>query len=105
MGAQARLLGHGGIKLVAGAAGVSAVTVSKGVAELEAGAAPLGRTRRPGGGRESQTVVDPGLSAALLGLVEPDERGDPESPLRWTTKSPEPPRHVRRLDGLAPSAC
>jgi hypothetical protein len=23
----------------------------------------------------------------LLGLVEPDERGDPESPLRWTTKS------------------
>ena len=25
--------------------------------------------------------------AALLGLVEPDERGDPMSPLRWTTKS------------------
>jgi hypothetical protein len=24
---------------------------------------------------------------ALLALVEPDERGDPESPLRWTTKS------------------
>jgi hypothetical protein len=24
---------------------------------------------------------------ALLALVEPDERGDPESPLRWTVKS------------------
>jgi hypothetical protein len=87
MGAQARLLGHGGIKVVAQAAGVSTVTVSKGVAELESGKPPLGRTRRSGGGRKAQTVVDPGLLDALLGLVEPVERGDPESPLRWTTKS------------------
>ncbi len=87
MGAEARLLGHGGIKAVAEAAGVSSVTVSKGVAELESGEAPLGRTRRRGGGRKALTVVDPGLLDALLGLVEPQERGDPESPLRWTTKS------------------
>jgi transposase len=87
MGAQARSLGHGGIKVVAEAAGVSTVTVSKGVAELDSGVAPLERTRRPGGGRKAQTVVDPGLAAALMGMVEPDERGDPESPLRWTTKS------------------
>ena len=31
---------------------------------------------------------------ALLALVEPDERGDPESPLRWTTKSL---RHLAEL--------
>jgi len=31
--------------------------------------------------------LDPQLVPALLGLVEPDERGDPMSPLRWTTKS------------------
>jgi Rhodopirellula transposase DDE domain len=31
--------------------------------------------------------LDPGLRPALLALVEPDERGDPMSPLRWTTKS------------------
>ena len=87
MGAEARSLGHGGIKTVARAAGVSAVTVSRGVDELEAGGKPLGRTRKPGGGRKPVTHTDPGVGAALLGLVEPGSRGDPESPLRWTTKS------------------
>jgi hypothetical protein len=87
MGAEARALGHGGIKAVARAAGTSAVTVSRGVAELEAGDRPLGRTRRPGGGRKPVTATDPGVGPALLSLVEPESRGDPESPLRWTTKS------------------
>jgi hypothetical protein len=48
---------------------------------------PPGRVRRPGGGRKSPARQDPDLVPALLALVEPDERGDPESPLRWTTKS------------------
>jgi hypothetical protein len=75
MGAEARSLGHGGIRLVARAAGVREGTVS------------LGRVRRPGGGRKRSADLDPGLLPALLALVEPDERGDPMSPLRWTTKS------------------
>jgi Rhodopirellula transposase DDE domain len=87
MGAEARALGHGGIRLVAGAAGVREATVSLGVDELEAGAEPLGRARRPGGGRKRAADLDPGLVPALRALVEPDERGDPMSPLRWTTKS------------------
>ncbi|MER8073496.1 ISAzo13 family transposase [Streptomyces sp. NPDC094034] len=87
IGAEARSLGHGGIRIVAAAAGVREGTVSRGVAELESGQAPLGRTRRPGGGRKKATESDPGLRPALLALVEPDERGDPMSPLRWTTKS------------------
>jgi transposase len=87
MAAEARVLGHGGIRAVAHAAGVREATVSAGVDELDAGAPPLGRVRRPGGGRKRATVLDPGLRAALLALVEPDERGDPMSPLRWTTKS------------------
>ena len=86
MGAEARLLGHGGIKLVTRAAGVSAVTVSRGIDELEAGGEPLGRIRKPGGGRKPVMHTDPGLSTALLALVEPGLRGDPQSPLRWTTK-------------------
>ena len=87
MGAEARGLGHGGIRAVARAAGVREATVSLGVDELDAGAQPLGRVRRPGGGRKRAVEVDPELRPALLALVEPDERGDPMSPLRWTTKS------------------
>jgi Rhodopirellula transposase DDE domain len=87
LGAEARALGHGGIRLVARAAGVREATVSLGVDELEAGAEPLGRARRPGGGRKRAADVDPGLRPALLALVEPQERGDPMSPLRWTVKS------------------
>jgi DDE family transposase len=87
MGAEARALGHGGIRLVARAAGAREATVSAGVYELEAGGEPLGRARRPGGGRKRAADVDPGLRPALLALVEPQERGDPMSPLRWTTKS------------------
>ena len=87
LGAEARVLGHGGIKLVARAAGASPTTVSRGVAELEAGDDPSTRVRQPGAGRKPQTVTDPGLTRALLDLVEPEERGDPMSPLRWTTKS------------------
>ena len=87
MGAEARVLGHGGITVVARAADVSAVTVPRGVAELEGGGEPLGRTRRPGGGRKRVAETDPGLVAALLGLVDPESRGDPEPPLRWTVKS------------------
>src|ERR1700758_1476934 len=46
-----------------------------------------GRARGQGGGRKRAADVDPGLRSALLALVEPEERGDPMSPLRWTTKS------------------
>src|ERR1700758_3676881 len=87
MGAEARALGHGGIRAVARAAGVREATVALGVDELDSGAEPLGRARRRGGGRKQAADLDPGLRPALLALVEPEERGDPMSPLRWTTKS------------------
>jgi DDE family transposase len=85
--AEARSIGHGGIRLAARAAGMREATVSLGVTELESGQAPLGRVRRSGGGRKRLSDNDPGLVPALLALVEPDERGDPMSPLRWTTRS------------------
>jgi transposase len=95
LAAEARLLGHGGVRAVAQVAGVSESTVRKGVFELEEGQDlfPDGRARREGGGRKSAEELDAGLVRALLALVEPEERGDPEPPLRWTTKS------LRRLAG------
>ncbi|GGR14996.1 hypothetical protein GCM10010282_04070 [Streptomyces roseolus] len=87
MAAEARGLGHGGIRAVARAAGASGTTVRKGMSDLEAGQFLTGRVRRPGGGRKRVTELGPGLRGALLSLAEPDERGDPMSPLRWTTKS------------------
>jgi hypothetical protein len=87
MAGEARSLGHGGIAAVASATGASRSRISQGVAELEAGSAPLGRVRRAGGGRKAATAIDPALVSALLALVEPTRRGDPESPLCWTTLS------------------
>ena len=87
MAGEARSLGHGGIAAVASASGASRSRVSQGVAELEAGQAPLRRVRRRGGGRKTLAATDPALVAALLALVEPTRRGDPCSPLCWTTLS------------------
>ncbi|MFD3775754.1 ISAzo13 family transposase [Streptomyces sp. NPDC058612] len=87
LAAEARVLGHGGVRVAARAAGVSETTIRKGVIELEDGEEPLGRVRRPGGGRKRAADLDPGLRPALLALVAPDVRGDPTSPLRWTVKS------------------
>src|SRR5918911_282859 len=89
LGVEARLLGHGGVGTVARVARVSETTVRRGIAELATGTVPSpdGRVRVMGGGRRRAEANDPAVLSALLGLVEPDERGDPESPLRWTTKS------------------
>lgn len=87
LAAEARSLGHGGIVAVARASGASQSRIANGVAELESGEAPTDRIRSPGAGRPAATVKDPGLAAALLTLVEPTRRGDPESALCWTTLS------------------
>jgi hypothetical protein len=87
MGAEARELGRGGLSMVARAAGVSLPTVRKAVREADAGPTPTSRVRRPGGGRRRLADTDPGLVPALEAMVDPATRGDPESPLRWTTKS------------------
>jgi hypothetical protein len=87
MAAEARSLGHGGIAAVARATGASRSRIPQGVDELEAGEAPSQRVRRPGADRKRLSVTDPDLVDALSGLVEPTRRGDPESPLCWTTLS------------------
>ena len=88
LGAVARAAGDGGVTAVAKMTGAGWQTVADGAAELESGqVAPPGRIRRAGAGRPKLAQADPGLVPALLALVEDSSRGDPESPLAWTTKS------------------
>src|SRR5450755_721782 len=94
---EAKVLGRGGVSVVAAATGVSRSTIMAGLDEIEAmgvvdRAAPeqpasLTRMRRAGGGRKRIDVKDETLVAELLALVDPLTRGDPQSPLRWTCKS------------------
>lgn len=86
-GNEARQLGYGGVSRVSRACGLSRVTITKGMEELGNPPLETGRIRRPGGGRPTLLRLDPDLPRTLEGLVEPLARGDPESPLRWTSKS------------------
>jgi hypothetical protein len=87
LGAEAQAIGRGGITLVARLSGASRTTVQAGVNEIRAGAAVDGRVRAAGAGRPAVEEVQPGVAEALEALVGPATRGDPCSPLRWTTKS------------------
>lgn len=84
---EARQLGYGGVSKVSRACGLSRVTITKGMQELSDPPLGASRIRRPGGGRPTLLRLDPVLPRVLEGLVEPLARGDPESPLRWTSKS------------------
>ena len=84
---EAAQLGYGGMTLVSRASGLSRVTITKGIRELEQSPLPNDRVRCPGGGRRRLESKDPGLVDLLESLVEPLTSGDPESPLRWTCKS------------------
>jgi hypothetical protein len=87
LGSEAAELGVSGVAIVARAVGADPKTVRRGRDELAAGIVPDGRVRGPGGGRPSVTDLDAGLASALRELVDPETRGDPMSPLCWTTKS------------------
>lgn len=86
--AEAKAAGYGGIAAVFRATGIAPSTIGRGLRQLAFGSGvSLDQVRRSGGGRKALTEHDPGLVEALLALVEPTERGDPETPLRWTCKS------------------
>ncbi len=85
---EAKSAGYGGIVTVARATGMARSTIGRGLKDLAVPEAlEPGRVRRPGGGRKSLISASPQLLADLNALVDPDARGDPMSPLRWTAKS------------------
>ena len=87
-GTEALAIGRGGVSAAARATGLARSTVQRGVADVRGGeAVTAGRVRREGAGRPPIEERDPTLRHDLEALIEPTSRGDPESPLRWTTKS------------------
>ena len=85
---EAKSFGWGGIAVISEATGIDPKTIRKGLLELdEKQRAADDRIRGTGGGRKKLTETHKNLLDDLESLVEPDIRGDPESPLRWTSKS------------------
>jgi hypothetical protein len=101
---EAIVLGYGGTAAVVRATGIAASTISRGIADLRAGdVLEAGRIRRPGGGRRRLTDTDQKLLKELERLADDGERGDPERPLRWCSKSQR--RLAEGLRGLGHQIC
>ena len=80
--------GHGGIGIVAKATGASRTTISTGLKELRnIKNIDKTRVRKPGGGRKKAICKMPKIKTELARLIEPALRGEPDSPLLWTSKS------------------
>src|SRR5262249_29985036 len=93
---EALAIRKGGIAMVHAATGVSRPTIYKGIEELESKRGRKGkrrrrkksdgRIRRTGGGAKSASSKMHNILPALQALIEPEAKGDPQSPLRWTNK-------------------
>ncbi len=90
---EALALCRGGISAVCEATGLSRTTIRKGIQEIQEDFPELSddvgqqRVRGPGGGRRPSIETDSSLIEDLQKLVDPATRGDPMSPLLWTSKS------------------
>ena len=93
LASEARSLGRGGISAISKVTGVSRATISSGIAELEnketsdETSENDKRQRRIGGGRKSIKEIYPNIMTDIESIVEDHTFGDPQSPLKWTTKS------------------
>ena len=88
---EALQFGPGGVAAVHRATGIAKSTILRGLADLASGRAEdlatAGRVRAAGAGRKPAEARQEGLVAALDRLIDPQTRGDPQSALRWTSKS------------------
>jgi transposase len=101
MASEASAIGKGGVAIVFKATGVAKTTIYRGVAELQAEEVlPVEKMRRNGGGRKSLESLHKDLLPKIEELVSPETRGDPESPLLWTTKSTRNISKVLKNDGI-----
>jgi len=107
--AESEAIGYGGVSAVARATGVSRRAITAGRRELRQregsreSVPAQSRIRRKGAGRKRTVDKDPALRQDLDRLVDPTTRGDPESPLRWTSKSVRKLAEELRREGHAVS--
>jgi hypothetical protein len=87
VGAEAQALGYGGIEILSEITGMSSPTIRRGLKELNRKSRKFEGIRRKGGGRKRAVEQNPRLTKILEEIIEPETRGDPETPLRWTCKS------------------
>lgn len=86
--AESKVLGRGGIAIVSKATGISRTTISSGLKELNSNnTVDTHRIRQKGGGRKKAVLKVPEIKIELAKLIEPALRGEPDSPLMWTSKS------------------
>ena len=84
---EAESLGYGGTKILSEVSGVAETTIRRGFDDLKKKPKDLVSARRSGAGRKQATEKNPNLKEILQEIIEPETRGDPETPLRWTCKS------------------
>jgi hypothetical protein len=85
---ESKVIGHGGIGVVSKSTGVSRTTISIGLRELKnPELIDTSRIRKEGGGRKKEVEKLPAIEKELEKLIEPALRGEPDSPLMWTSKS------------------
>ena len=87
---EVKAIGWGGISQVSEVSGVSRVTITEGLKEInskEYEAKVEGRSRKKGGGRNMVEERNPEIIEMLEEFLEPHTKGDPMNPLRWTSKS------------------
>lgn len=90
LAAEANAIGYGGISQVSRVSGISRVTITRGIAEIKRAEGEVlynGRSRKVGGGRKRIRQKYPNITKNMEELLEPYTKGDPENPLKWTSKS------------------
>lgn len=88
LAAEAKSLGHGGIKKITEIACVSKPTIIAGMKEIANSVVnPKEKIRKKGGGRKCAEKHYPNLREEIINYVDPATRGDPESTLRYCSKS------------------
>jgi len=87
LASETRYIGRGGKAKIQRLIGVSHNTINKGLEELatDKPVIPNERIRKAGGGRKKK--ITPRVWEKIRSFIEPHNRGEPESPLQWVSKS------------------